>query len=740
MTSEHDLQTLLQRCADEPIRIPGAIQPHGVLLTVDEASWTVRQASANASSLLAGDPVPQAGQGLSGWLGDEPSEHLRERLLHEALDEINPLSLHIGDQTFDGLIHRHDGLLFIELEPVQAESRSAGLRLDQRLSRTLRRLQSAKTLSALYDISVTEIRALTGYDRVLIYRFQEEGHGQVIAESATPELDAYQGLFFPASDIPEQARELYRLNWLRIIPDAAYIPVPMVPALRPDTGQPLDMAYAVLRSVSPVHCQYMQNMGVRSSMSISLLKDDRLWGLISCGNRLPLRVPHALRVACETIGQVLSMQISALEALHAQQQRQAKAGLLATLARAMTEVDGDVYQGLIEHAQDVLALVDASGLAVVIEDQMHLFGQCPTPEQITALQSWVQQQPDSVVATESLGALFAPAQAYPAVASGLLAFSLPKPVDNAVLWFRPEQKDSVQWSGNPEMSKVVVANRLQPRESFEVWKQQVDGTARRWDVGDVYAVTDLRRSALESDLSRQVLREKDAVRARDELVAVVSHDLRSPLTAIVMQCGMMQRLIAADVSPASKRLNSAIDTLQRATARMTNLLEDLLDTAKIEAGRYSIAPQTLEVSQLFEDAWSLLTPLALNKFIDLTFSGEPHLKIMADPERMFQVLSNLVGNAIKFTPKEGLISVTATLEGDFVAVSIVDSGAGIAPDQLPHVFERYWRIREGNPSGTGLGLYISQGIVRAHGGELTASSALGTGSVFRFTVPVAKPS
>jgi signal transduction histidine kinase len=357
---------------------------------------------------------------------------------------------------------------------------------------------------------------------------------------------------------------------------------------------------------------------------------------------------------------------------------------------------------------------------------------------VRALQQWVQEQPEAVMQTSSLGEAFAPARDYPRLASGLVGFSLPKPVANAVLWFRPEVKNSVQWSGNPDTFKRVVADRLQPRESFEAWKQQVDGTARLWSIGEIYAVADLRRSALESDLSRQVVREKDAVRARDELVAVVSHDLRSPLTVIVMQCGMMQRVIAADVSPSSKRLNSAIDTLQRATARMTNLLEDLLDTSKIEAGRYLISPQPLEISQFFEDAWSLLTPLALNKFIDLTFAGEPQLKIMADPERMFQVLSNLVGNAIKFTPKEGRISVTAAVQGDFVAISVVDSGSGIAPDQLPHVFERYWRIREGNPSGTGLGLYISQGIVKAHGGELTASSEQGVGSVFRFTVPLAR--
>lgn len=740
MTSvtEHHLDALLQNCAIEPIRIPGAIQPHGVLLTVDESAWTVQQASANAASVLSVASDIAAGQPLAHWLGEVQAGLVRQALAVEALEDINPLALRMGDHAFDCLVHRHDGLLFLELEAVQTSPLPPGQTLDQRLNRTLRRMQAAKTLSDLYAISVNEIRALTGFDRVLIYRFQEQGHGQVIAESATQALDAYQGLFFPASDIPEQARELYRLNWLRIIPDAAYTPVPLVPALRPDNGQPLDMTYAVLRSVSPIHCQYIQNMGVRASMSISLLKHDRLWGLITCGNRQPLQVPHTLRAACQTIGQVLSMQISALEELQAQRQRESKYSLLKSLACAMAEAEGDVYQGLIEHPQDLLALADASGAAVIIEDQIHLIGQCPTPEQVRALQQWVQEQPEAVVQTSSLGEAFAPARDYPRIASGLVGFSLPKPVANAVLWFRPEVKNSVQWSGNPDTFKRVVADRLQPRESFEAWKQQVDGTARLWSIGEIYAVADLRRSALESDLSRQVVREKDAVRARDELVAVVSHDLRSPLTVIVMQCGMMQRVIAADVSPSSKRLNSAIDTLQRATARMTNLLEDLLDTSKIEAGRYLISPQPLEISQFFEDAWSLLTPLALNKFIDLTFAGEPQLKIMADPERMFQVLSNLVGNAIKFTPKEGRISVTAAVQGAFVAISVVDSGSGIAPDQLPHVFERYWRIREGNPSGTGLGLYISQGIVKAHGGELTASSEQGVGSVFRFTVPLAR--
>jgi light-regulated signal transduction histidine kinase (bacteriophytochrome) len=735
----NDTQTmdaLLDTCANEPIRIPGAIQPHGALLTLLESDWTVQQVSANAREMLGVSHEVQPGDGLARWLGDAQADSLVEALRHADLESIDPLPMQFGGQAFDGLLHRHDGLLFLELEPVPPQSAVHGL--GSRLTRTLRRLQAAKSLDELYAISVTEIRELTGYDRVMIYRFEEEGHGQVIAESAAPEMDAYKGLFFPATDIPQQARELYRLNWLRIIPDAAYVPSPLLPALRPDTGEPLDMGHAVLRSVSPIHCQYMLNMGVRSSMSISLLKDDRLWGLISCGNREPLQVSHTLRSACQTIGQVLSLQISLLEDQHIQRQRLAKHHMLDRLSRAMSEAPEDVYNGLLENASALLTLVDAGGVAVIVDSQVHLIGQCPTADQVMALQEWLLTRPQPVFESSSLGAVFPAAQAYPHVASGLLAFSLPKPVVNGVLWFRAEVKDSVHWSGNPEKSKRVVNDRLQPRESFAAWKQQVNGTARAWNAGEVYAASDLRRSALEADLSRQVLREQDAVRARDELVAVVSHDLRSPLTVIVMQCGMMQRVIAADASPASKRLNSAIDTLQRASGRMTRLLEDLLDTSKIEAGRYSIDVQPLDVSQFFEDTWSLLSPLAQNKYIELTFTTEPELKMFADPERMFQVLSNLVGNAIKFTPKAGTVSVNARAEGDTVVVTVVDSGNGIAADQLPHIFERYWRIREGNPSGTGLGLYISRGIVKAHGGDLSAASEPGVGSEFRFTVPRAQ--
>ncbi|QTD35577.1 ATP-binding protein [Pseudomonas fluorescens] len=733
-------EELLANCADEPIRFPGAIQPHGLLLTLSEPDLSIIQISANVETLLARPAQELIGQPLQSLIGDAHAAHVREALRQPALSDAPPLHFRLNGTAFEGLLHRHQDVLILELE-IHVENfqprNVAGT--ETHLGRMLARLQKAQSLQALYDISVKEIQAMTGYDRVLIYRFEEEGHGQVIAEASDPSMEVFNGLFFPASDIPEQARELYRTNWLRIIPNADYQPVPLVPKLRPDTQTPLDLSFATLRSVSPIHCQYMKNMGVLSSMSISLLKGDRLWGLISCGNRQPLHVPHELRTACQTIGQVLSLQISAMEALEVSRQREEKVEALALLNQAMIDSPQNVFDGLANQPQVLMALANAGGIAIIEDKQLHRYGNCPEPDEIRALHKWLQERGEPVFASHHLASVYPPAAHYQQVASGVLAMSLPKPVDNGVLWFRPEVKENINWSGDPrkplDLENSDAGLRLRPRTSFEIWKVEMAGISTKWSHGDLFAANDLRRSALENDLARQVRREQEAVRARDELVAVVSHDLRNPMTVISMLCGMMQKAFSSDGPHTSRRISTAIDTMQQAAGRMNTLLEDLLDTSKIDAGRYTIAPQKLDVAQMFEEAQSLLAPLALDKDISISFEADPDLSIHADPERLFQVLSNLVGNAIKFTPRLGTVDVYAKSVGDDIVFTVRDSGEGIPKDHLPHVFDRYWTVKEGNPNGTGLGLYITQGIVEAHGGRIVAESEPGQGSEFRFTVP-----
>ncbi|PWB35319.1 histidine kinase [Pseudomonas sp. SDI] len=733
--TDQAFEQLLANCANEPIQYPGAIQPHGVLLTLSEPNFEVQQVSANVGQLLGLEAAQVLGKTLNAVIGPRLAKAVRQQVEADQLDELMPLAMKVNSTEFEGFVHRHQGLLILEME---VRARTVG---DQQgpLSRLLQRLQATKSLDELYDASVREIQRMTGYDRVLIYRFEEEGHGQVMAEASSPGMELFKGLFFPASDIPQQARQLYQSNWLRIIPNAAYQPVPLVPTLRPDSQAPLDLSFAALRSVSPIHCQYMQNMGVLSSMSISLLKGGKLWGLISCGHRQPLHVPSEMRSACKTIGQVLSLQISALESLQLAAQREEKLDALEQLVAAMAAEEGSVFDGLAARPELLMALVGAGGVAIIDDQQLHTAGQCPSPQQIRALHQWITAQGKSVFATHALSRVYPSAAGFPAIASGVLAFTLPKPVDNGILWFRPEVKDTINWSGDPskplQLETSETGLRLRPRTSFEIWKVEMQGISRKWQHGDQFAANDLRRSALEFDLARQVLKEQAAVRARDELVAVVSHDLRNPMTVISMLCGMMQKSFSSDGSNASRRITSAISTLQQATSRMNVLLDDLLDTSRIEAGRYSISPQPLDVGHIFEEAYTLLAPLALNKSVELSFHAEPGLVIHADPERLFQVLSNLVGNAIKFTPAEGRVGVVAMSDGEQIVFSVRDTGQGIPAEQLPHVFDRYWTAREGNPTGTGLGLYISQGIIKAHGGAMTAASEPGQGSEFSFTLP-----
>lgn len=720
-------------CASEPIHIPGSIQPHGLLLTLSEPALVVLQASTNVNTELGLGAASLSGQALGSLIGADALAQVRLALADLDADEDELHQVTLNGDLFDALLHRHQGLLFLELERAVSPRHAAALHV----ARTLRRLQAAKSLDGLYQTCVTEIRALTGYDRVTLYRFEQEGHGKVIGESLSDGMQPYLGLCFPASDIPPQARELYRLNWIRVIPDAAYEPVPILPALRPDNGRPLDLSFAVLRSVSPVHCLYLKNMGVRSSMSIPLLKDDQLWGLITCGHREPLRVPHELRTACSSIGQLLSMQITLLQEQEARRQQQEKTVMIDALAGAMAGDTLDVMESLLPHAQTLLDLTAADGLAILVEERLHCFGACPTEVQIRALYPWVQQQGKGVVSSHQLAVDFPAAAAYQAIASGLLAIRLPKPVDNAVMWFRPELKSTVNWSGQPIKHQQAGASTSSPRLSFELWKQQVDGKALQWSASVLQAVESLRRHALELDLARQVQREHAAVRARDELVAVVSHDLRSPLTILLMQCGMMRKLVPVDDTKANLRMATAIETMQNATSRMNTLLEDLIDISRIEAGRYQVALQSLEVNATLDQLGLMWHPLAAAKGINLTWRAQPGLRVQADPERLFQVFSNLLGNALKFTDLGGAIEVIAQAADGEVLFRVCDNGVGIDAAQLPYIFERYWTSREGNPTGSGLGLYIAHGIIQAHGGTLWAESVAGQGSVFSFRLAAA---
>ncbi|MFW5924806.1 MAG: ATP-binding protein [Myxococcota bacterium] len=721
----------LTECDREPIHVPGAIQPHGVLLSLREPELVIVQVSDNAQAVLGHGPAELLERPLGDVLEESSVDVVRRASASERPREHNPLPVRGEGRSYDGILHRHLGATILELEPAADPPTSSTV--PSALRSALAHIQAADAFDDLLQVAVEQVQRLTGFERVLCYRFDAAGHGEVVAEVHAPDQSPYLGLRYPASDIPRQARELYRMNPMRLIPDAVYEPAQIVPPLRPDTKQPLDMSFSVLRSVSPIHREYMGNMGVRASMSLSLLQRGELWGLIGCLDRQPRHVRYGVRADCEVVARVVSLQITALEQME-HQRRTAERGVhMEALVAAMHTPPAEVLASLAPQGNALLALVGAQGAAICAEGAVHVIGDAPPRDAIERIRRLVGDRYDrGLFCSESLPSLLPELRAHRDVAAGLLAIRLPRTDDQEVLWFRPEVTRTVRWGGDPNKPATADASgRLHPRRSFELWKEQVRLTSLPWHPVDLELAADLRRRAVEIDLQRQVRRARRAVRARDDLISVVSHDLRDPLSVLKMQAPLL------DEEATSRRTDSASSAGQligRSVARMERLLDDLMDAARIDAGRLSVEPQPLDLGRVVALALEGLRPRCAAKGVDVAAEVPGGLRVFADEHRFYQVLSNLVGNALRHTTAGGRIRVRAEPADDAVQLTVADTGAGIDPEHQHHLFERYWQSGAERGSA-GLGLFICRGIVEAHGGRIWVESQIGEGTCFHFTLP-----
>ncbi len=735
MSDRREAGVDLTNCDREPIHIPGSIQPHGVLLALGEPGLDILQASMNASDVLGENASLLVGMPLSDVLDAEAFASVRRATSHETFVEVNPIVMRLRGHPYDGVLHRYQGVLVLELEPKRGGEAD---RTHHPLRHVVASLQAARTLPQLLTAGVDAVKRLTGFERVMVYSFDEEGHGSVDAEARDEDLEPYLGLRYPASDIPRQARDLYLRNTIRSIPDARYVSVPLVPAVRPDSGAPLDLSFAVLRSVSPIHLEYMANMGVRASMSISLVVRDRLWGLISCAHHSgPHHLAYARRTDCEIVGRMMSLLIGAFADRDTAAGRQRRRPLLDVFADAARSAD-DVLATLIAQPQAPFALLGIDGAAVVAGDVSSV-GRVPPADVTRALADWLQvAAPTGVFTTDALTQIAPAFAAVKGVASGVVSFVLPGAVPRRFIGFRPEILQTVTWGGDPR--KPVEQDggaTLHPRRSFARWREELHLRSLPWTPSDREAAEELRRVVVEIDLARQVELEQRSVKARDDLVAVVSHDLRNPLNVIRMQAVLLRHLAGGGIDEPGSRLRASLDRIQRSVSHMDVLIHDLLDCAHIEAGRFAVNPQPESLEEMVAEAMIILRPLAEAKGLAIEERVDASLMVLADRERVFQVMSNLVGNAIKFTPGSGRVAVRATTEPGQAVIAVSDTGPGLTPEQLPHVFNRYWQASRTTREGTGLGLYIARGIVEAHDGRIWVETRPEGGATFTFTLPLA---
>nr|HEX4312337.1 ATP-binding protein [Kofleriaceae bacterium] len=735
--TEPELVTL-DTCAREPIHIPGSIQPHGVLFACRGADLVVDQVSRNVETLV-GAPVDAVLQRpLAATLG-RAAEPLAAAFRDPSrLAESNPRRIDIHDRVFDAVLHvAAGGQHVVELETGASE---LAVGFDPHLRAATMRLQRATAVDELCRIAAHEVRAITGFDRVMIYRFDKLWNGEVVAEAKRDDLESFFGLHYPASDIPEQARRLYTLNWLRFIADVSYAPVPVVPP----RAEPLDMSFGVLRSVSPIHIEYLKNMGVSASMSVSLVHDGTLIGLIACHHYSgPRLVSFRARDTAEFVGRTLSWNLRLLE----DRDRAARARVYVQRELEVVRRISDAHDFLIGLASnELLGIVDASGAEIVLQDGRRRIGDCPPQAATEQLVAWLAGNGHDVFATEHAAGTIPVALGDHG--AGVLAVAISRELREYLLWFRAPTERTVNWAGDPH--KVLVANapgappRLSPRGSFALWRETMHDFAAPWDDTAIEAAANLRSTLLSgvrvraSELRAYNQRLLEADRAKDDFIATVSHELRTPLNAIA---GWAE-LLANPTTQSADRLAKGIGVIKRNAAVQTQLVDDLLDVSRMVSGKLALDLTTLNLHDLVVEVLASVEVAVAAKGLRLKRVLDPGTsQVLGDATRLRQVIANLVNNAIKFTPKGGTITVMLRRVDSDIELCVQDTGKGIDRDFLPLVFDVFRQADSGmnrRAAGLGIGLAIARKLVELHGGRITAASdGDGKGALFRVHIPLA---
>ena len=570
----------LTNCERELIHLAGSVQPHGALLVLREPDLVIVQASLNTGAVLGIEHARLLNQPLA-TLGGDAAAALARTARAAALTMPIPFRCRI-DGASDGASDRpdDDGRLFhamvhrqsrsglvVELEPAATTSASADVGAEvgaevvpAALAATIQRISGAATPAMLGDAVVRSVRELTGYDRVMLYRFDADGHGAVIAEARDERLDSLLGQHYPASDIPQRARELYLRTRVRALVDVDYTPVPLVPRRAGIAGEELDMSLCFLRSMSPLHLQYLRNMGVTATLVTSIVCEGKLWGLIACHHYATKVVPSAIRTACELLSEVVATRIAALESRAHVEAELFVRDLEQRMVLAATET-GDWRRALFDDPEArLLRPLDASGAALLYEGQLLTAGEVPSAPALRGLIAWLRTHVGAgVFESASLPKLDPAFTSLAATATGVLAVELGREDGEYLLWFRPEQVRTVTWGGDPEKAVLVGDDprELSPRRSFAAWRQVVRDTARAWSRTERAIAEAIRESLVDMILQMRALRALIAEQQAMSALATVQHGAEPMILAggdghILLANDAFHRMLARPAPPLTR--------------------------------------------------------------------------------------------------------------------------------------------------------------------------------------------
>jgi light-regulated signal transduction histidine kinase (bacteriophytochrome) len=732
-------------CDRELIQFSGAIQPHGALLVLDEPGLKIRQASANSQDFLGFPPETLLGQGMARVLGETGHAELRERLAAHNLSAglvhlmtVQPMATTPVCHLFG---HRTPaGQLLLEFDRLDEAARASAPDVYQNVHAALHRLQGAETLQAFFDHAVVEVRAITGFERVMAYRFAADGSGEVIAEALAEGLEPYLGLHYPAVDIPEPARRVCRLSWLRHLPDSEYTPFPLIPECHPESGEPVDLSRSLLRSVSRMYTGYLNNMGVKATLVTTLLKDGQLWGLISCMHHsAPRYLPFETRAAVECLAHMVSLLMGRKDAEDHYAYRLKLGEAREHLLDAMFQANA-LHPALFDAEPNALSGLDAEGVALLDKGLLYRLGQTPAEADIRALAEWLGRRDDLWFASHELAQVYPPAAAFQPLASGLLAVRWSPGSPDGLLWFRPEWRQVVHWAGDPnkpmEIDESSGEARLMPRTSFALWKETVAGQSRPWLDCEIEHAIELRHGIVDlilhhTEQLRRINRElAESNLELDTFAYAASHDLKEPLRGIHTSIEFLQEEDGPRLSSSGQ---NRLATVLRLTRRMDELIETLLQYSRV--GRIDLRLEAVDLNELVIQTLELFEPLRTRQATARILGQLPVVE--CDRVRVGEIFTNLISNALKYNDRANKrVDIGCDTSTDPPVFLVRDNGIGIATRQYGRIFQIFRRLhgREAYGGGTGAGLTITKKAIERHGGQIWLESVPGQGSTFFFTL------
>ncbi|MDB9525334.1 ATP-binding protein [Oscillatoria sp. CS-180] len=743
-----------------PVHLIGRIQPHGVLMELHGAELHIVRVSQTIQNYLGASPADVLNQPLSAVLDPIALAAVQQSLSHDT-NRPSHLTLSVstpeGMKPFDGLIHQLNEQIILELEPVGDRSTAEMVALHDSVRQAIARLRQIQDVTTFLQAAVEEMQSLTGYDRVVIYQFDEKKAGSVVAEVKPFDDIAYKGLHYPATDIPKLVRQLYQRGMIRYV---ANLTAPQVELVAPDLPlpkAPLNLTLSTLRGVDSCCIEYHQNMGVMAFLVIALVKSEQLWGLMACHHRTEKYLAYPVRSACEILGQFVAAElvskVNEEELGYFNRLKAIQSDFVTAIAGAE-----DFKEALIHPEPRLLDLVNAHGTAVCLDQDITLIGNTPTLDQVRALLDWSMTEIDQTVFhTDCLSNHYPAALAFKESGSGLLVLKISQLRRYLVLWFRPEILQTVNWAGDPRSSIHETQDGqvlLGPRTSFRQWQETVEATALPWKAAEIESAENLKNAIVgivlnkADELAQINLELERRNQELDSFAYAASHDLKEPLRGIINFANIIIKRYGESLDEAGVR---RLRTLVKLAQRMDTLVDTLLKFSRLGQADLHYRQTDLQV--------------LVQKAIDVLLTGregddlEPQIDIPrplptvdCDQVLISEAFGNLLGNALKYTDKaQPLIEIGyltpeeqrnkgwREISQDYplgAVFYVKDDGIGIRERHFQNIFRLFKRLHEQESygGGTGVGLTITKRIIERHGGCIWVESTFGEGATFYFTL------